>query len=1212
MNIKSRVVAVVTTVALSGVAAVVPLAAVADHTTAHTIEQLTAQIAALQSQLAALAGGAAAAPAAVAGKCSFTRSLTVGARGDDVTCLQNYLTGTGHFTYSGGSTGYFGGVTKAAVAAWQAANSVSPAVGYFGPLSRAKYDSMVAAAPAAPAAGETPAVSVPVGSGLTVSAPAEQPAATLAPQSATRVPFTKAIFTASADGDVKITSVTVERRGLAADAAFSGIMLLDEDGTQIGTTKTLTSDHNVKLTDGLTIKAGTSRTVTIAGEMGSSLSGQSGQVARLAITAVDAGSTTVNGALPIEGNGMTINSTLTVGSITMSIGSLDPGSANTKNVGTKGYYLASVKASVGSAEDLTFERIRFNQAGSAGKADLTNVVVRAADKDYPATVSADGKYYEAKFPDGLKVKKGGFVEFSMKADLVDGSSRTVDMNLLRKSDVVAKGDTFGYYILPGGGSSGTASAGAFSSNLEPFFNAYVATINLGSLTVSNSNKVPATNIPVDTSDTVIGGFLLDVKGEDVQISNFTMNFTFSGSGTSSDITSAKLVNSNGSILAGPKDPASGVVQFTDTWTVPVGENHITVKAKLDTSFVSNDTVRVSVDPDDQITAKGMVTGLTITPSPTSGVTANTQTVKAGALNLSVSPTPFGQSVVRGVNQYHFATIVADAGNSGEDVRVTTLKLRDTLSANTVGDEINTCTLFDGATALTTGSDVQSPSDPSGTTNDITWTLTNGLVVTKGTVKKVDLKCNISSSAAANSFHQWGLNDTSAHNVTGAVTGNAITEGVTTSTGSIMSIRTAGTFTVLKDSSSPVDALTIAGKTDVPMLVLKYHAAEEPVNIQELTLTYSSTTASTSDFLKVTLWDGATKVGEAVWAGSTSQFATSTLTSNFIVPKDGDKLLTVKVDLASISVTASTTAGRLLSIDYNGTSSSSGVGVDSGQKLGSGSSGSIQGGVLQLMKSIPTFAKLAVPSTTLPQSNAILYRFSITADAAGPVALYKFTFLTSSSSGSATSSAFDLYAYSDSGFSTQAYSRNPVNSAQNVDCAGLSTLQDDTNGCGTASATLGGSYATSTVGATGALDDEIVFFFTPVQNTASTTEAIVVPAGGTRYFELRGNVTLATAGSTGNTIQFGLAGDAARPLVKGTGSNFVTALGAGAGAYHDAGRGRLGTAAIVAEDHVDNDFVWSPMSTSTSVGDATSTTDWTNGYLVPGLPSTNMSVNSFSN
>jgi hypothetical protein len=85
-----------------------------------------------------------------AARCTFTRDLTVGSRGADVTCLQLYLTSTGHFTFSGGATGYFGSITQSAVAKWQAANGVSPTAGYFGPISRAKYGAMVNGTPGNP------------------------------------------------------------------------------------------------------------------------------------------------------------------------------------------------------------------------------------------------------------------------------------------------------------------------------------------------------------------------------------------------------------------------------------------------------------------------------------------------------------------------------------------------------------------------------------------------------------------------------------------------------------------------------------------------------------------------------------------------------------------------------------------------------------------------------------------------------------------------------------------------------------------------------------------------------------------------------------------------------------------------------------------------------------------------------------------------------
>ena len=104
---------------------------------AQTIAELQAQINLLMAQLAALGGSSS------SSMMSFTQNLTVGSRGAEVASLQQVLVSGGHLVMpSGVAMGYFGSLTKAAVAAWQAANGVSPAAGYWGPISRARYATM--------------------------------------------------------------------------------------------------------------------------------------------------------------------------------------------------------------------------------------------------------------------------------------------------------------------------------------------------------------------------------------------------------------------------------------------------------------------------------------------------------------------------------------------------------------------------------------------------------------------------------------------------------------------------------------------------------------------------------------------------------------------------------------------------------------------------------------------------------------------------------------------------------------------------------------------------------------------------------------------------------------------------------------------------------------------------------------------------------------
>ncbi|HVW71899.1 MAG TPA: peptidoglycan-binding domain-containing protein, partial [Candidatus Paceibacterota bacterium] len=54
----------------------------------------------------------------------------------DVSALQSFLISQG-YSIPAGATGYFGGQTRAALAAYQKAHGITPAAGYFGPRTRA-------------------------------------------------------------------------------------------------------------------------------------------------------------------------------------------------------------------------------------------------------------------------------------------------------------------------------------------------------------------------------------------------------------------------------------------------------------------------------------------------------------------------------------------------------------------------------------------------------------------------------------------------------------------------------------------------------------------------------------------------------------------------------------------------------------------------------------------------------------------------------------------------------------------------------------------------------------------------------------------------------------------------------------------------------------------------------------------------------------------
>lgn len=130
--------------------AMLTLVASAAPVAAQTTSDLQAQIAALLAQVNALTAQLNAQGGTTV-TVTFNRNLTVGSTGADVLALQQFLNARGYAVASvgagspGNETQYFGGLTKAALARFQAANNIAPAVGFFGPITRSAVNAMVSA-----------------------------------------------------------------------------------------------------------------------------------------------------------------------------------------------------------------------------------------------------------------------------------------------------------------------------------------------------------------------------------------------------------------------------------------------------------------------------------------------------------------------------------------------------------------------------------------------------------------------------------------------------------------------------------------------------------------------------------------------------------------------------------------------------------------------------------------------------------------------------------------------------------------------------------------------------------------------------------------------------------------------------------------------------------------------------------------------------------
>ena len=1215
-GIKQKIAAVAITVTISGAAIVMPFAALAD-TTSDTIVQLQAQIASLTAQLNALAGTPAtpAAPAASTSvstasmsKCTFTRPLKVGSKGDDVMCLQETLNAEGYQIAASGpgspgnETTYFGGLTRAAVAKWQAATGVSPAVGYFGPLSQAKYNSMVAVMTPAPAPAPAPApvlggqapapapVAVgPAGSGVTVTAAVDQPAAALAPFNAARVPFTKVVFTASPDGDVTVNSLTVQRQGPGKNSRLSDVLLLDENMLQLGLAKTLNSLDQANLNEAFVVKAGTSRTMTLAANRAAEGEGGGGEIIKLALVAVDAGTSKVTLSSPLVGNGMTINTTLSIGAVTNQTGAYKTVATTTEEIGKKAFVFTSVRVSATSAEKVYVDGIRWNQVGSVGSSDLANVmttleVVGGEKKDYAAVVSTDGKYYTSRFDPPILLDKGGSAEIFLKADIMGGSDRTIKFNIYRRSDLMVRGETYGFGITP------PASGTGFTST-NPWYFASQITVGKGSINIENSTSVTAQNVASNLSGQPLGAFTADVRGEAVSVGTIIFNISVGGgtaAATGDDLTQVSIYDPNGKIVAGPVDGvAAHTLTFTDTVTFPVGKNVYTLKAKYGTDIPTNAAVAASTTPSsDWQTVRGVTTGETVTPAPTSAVTLSTMTVKAGAMTISVSSNPPAQTVVAGAQKFLFAKYLLDAGASGEDLRMPSipLALDGTLATN-----LTACQLYDGATTLNTGTNTLNPSGNSSTTL-LTFDGV-GFTIPKGTVKTLDMKCNIASGATG--VFRWGYDASEASpTITGLTSGQTVTPTENDSSGQRMTITASGSFTVALDSSSPSYTLTAAGRTAVTASVFRLTATNEAIRLTDFGLqlgnggasSVPNASSSPQDVSKVTLWDGATKVGEAVFVGQ-SYYASTTLSGDFVIPKDGSKLLTAKVDISSQGVSQAGTPGTLVQIDVpaGAQGGTLATGQASGQRISVDSltTATASAGV-RAYRSYPTVELVPLASTKFVAGRPDLFRFKVTAGVEGDVGIAKFTVRIATSSATTRREMVDnvnIYVFTDSSFSTVATGLQS-DGAMLQTSVDLSSVNADTTGIST-------SWNSS------ATDIEIW-----AADSANASTTVIVPAGGTRYFVVRADTLLPSDASFSVSTQ--LQGDA----------KFAADL-AVTGPYRGNPDSPIASSTYLASTTylrepvagvVSYDFVWRPFSTTTAQSNVAN--DFSTGYGIPGLPTTN--------
>jgi hypothetical protein len=547
MNSKKLVSAaltVATVLALAG-SALLPSVAGAQTTTsslATTIASLQAQIASLTAELNSSSGST-----TTGTTYNFTSDLTVGSTGSAVTALQQFLIGQGDLVLATPTT-YFGSLTQAALAKFQAAHNITPSVGYFGAKTRAFVNSLSTSsttttttttttypAGCTSAAGFSPTTGAPcsttttttgvtaaTGAAMSVAVDSQTPGATHVADGAVNTPVLKLDFTAGAT-PVTVTNLVLTRSGLSQDSDLNNVYLYS------GATKLASNlgfnNGAITFSNGaglFTVPANSTMVVTVTVDVAGSSANSSGHIFQIGLassSAVTGG--TFTGNFPLNGSQFTIASVTNLATLTIT--SATSTASTTVNAGQLNDLVGQMTVQAGN-NPVKVTSVTFTNIGSVTPSYLQNVKLMNGSTQLGATISSLASNNIATFDLSgapLMLTSGQSAVLSLYADITGGVNRTFQFSVQQSSDIQAVDTTYGVGI--GASIQSVSNNGGFPvtfSNTQ---------INNGGVVASRDPASPTTNVVAGNTNQILAEFDVLASGDSIKFNQ--ISFTVSGNQT---------------------------------------------------------------------------------------------------------------------------------------------------------------------------------------------------------------------------------------------------------------------------------------------------------------------------------------------------------------------------------------------------------------------------------------------------------------------------------------------------------------------------------------------------------------------------------------------------------------------------------------------------------------------------------------------------------
>jgi hypothetical protein len=758
------------------------------------------------------------------------------------------------------------------------------------------------------------------GGALTVALASDTPAATSVPKGAANTYFTKVNFTAGATG-ATITGLKVTHSGLGIDSNINAVKLF-VDGVQRGTSQSLGSVHQATFSltsNPIVIPAGTTVPVYLAADIIAGVVAFDQHVLGIANVADITTTSSISGTFPINGNTMSL-ANVVIGVANLYNGALHPTADTGVDPAAVGFRFTQVKISADATEALNIDQIIAIKNGTAANTDVKNITLYNDTAGAPlGTVTALDANGRAVFSNlGLTIDKGGYIELSIKADMNGGSGRTIafDLNDGTSYTMMIKGATYGFGILPVRQNFCAANGTCQTQG-----------INQGYLTVSKSASAPATGkIAVGGTSVPMMAFDFAVAGEPVNITQTVVNYTTTGA-TVGKFTNWTLYKADGTILAGPKNRdvtiadivGTDTVTFTDSYTLPVGTTVVYAKADVSSAAAATNTVHLDMAVG-AVTGKGANSGkVTYTTSagptvpPAAVILGNTMTLQGPVLSIITAATPvIGNMVVNAQDQI-FAYIDLDASGGGENLRVSSVEVTDTMGAGINCTGINNLELWgDPDTTDTTAENVRLTTSNSTATMTYSgvptvctqiFTFQTPIIVSKTAASRLTLKADVVTATGV--LHTFAVAAQGDVVATGKDTGNAAAAGVGSPSGGGQPqiIQASGTLKVEAAADAPSAAQLVSSSLGNEVMKYKFTTQYEPIDVTEMLLfcgdnTQGGFNCTLGNVSKIYVY------ADGVLIGNTSGYSLDAAgraqvvlaSGTLVIPKDSYKTITLKIDL----------------------------------------------------------------------------------------------------------------------------------------------------------------------------------------------------------------------------------------------------------------------------------------------------------------------------